>query len=174
MHSNVIYNVVVVDDDDDDDEDDDDDDDDDDDMMIIIKKIFLDRWRETKMTNPTSIYLNINLNGATKRRSRKLTRLLYSRERSSCTSKYWDPAFPHVKCHENAQGPTTTFYLGAKSWRTVPSPLMFHSNHWLYLCFCRSRIPLISELCSDAICCRSQVYIHITHLQQLQVGADTF
>jgi len=26
-------------------------------------------------------------------------------ERGSCTSNYWDPVFPRLKCYKNAQGP---------------------------------------------------------------------
>jgi len=35
-----------------------------------------------------------------------------------CTCNYWDPAFPRLIFHENAQGPTI-ICLGGHSWRTV-------------------------------------------------------
>jgi len=54
---------------------------------------------------------------------------LDARERSSCTSVYWDPAFPHLKPNKKRSGAKTTC-LEAQSWRTVPSPLIFHFKHW--------------------------------------------
>jgi len=44
---------------------------------------------------------------------------------SSCTSEYWDPAFPHLKFHKSARRLTST-YCEAQSWCTVPSPLHFN------------------------------------------------
>jgi len=54
---------------------------------------------------------------------------LDARERSSCTSNYWNPAFPHLKLNKKRSGAKTTC-LEAQSWRTVPSPLIFHFKHW--------------------------------------------
>ena len=53
---------------------------------------------------------------------------LDARKRSSCTSIYWDPAFPHLKLNKKRLGAKTTC-LEAQSWRTVPSPLIFHFKH---------------------------------------------
>ena len=52
-----------------------------------------------------------------------------ARERSTCTSNYWNPAFPHLKFHKKRSGAKTTC-LVAQSWRTVSSPLIFHFKHW--------------------------------------------
>ena len=55
---------------------------------------------------------------------------LDARERSSCTSNYCDPAFPHLKLHKKRSGAKTTC-LEVQSWRTVLSPLIFHFKHWI-------------------------------------------
>ena len=57
---------------------------------------------------------------------------LDARERSFCTSNYWDPAFSHLRFHKKRSGAKTTC-LEAQSWRTVPSPLIFHFKHWCYV-----------------------------------------
>jgi len=51
-----------------------------------------------------------------------------ARERSSCTSNYWNPAFPHLKFNKKRSGAKSTC-LEAQSWRTVPSLLIFHFKH---------------------------------------------
>jgi len=61
---------------------------------------------------------------------------LDARERSSCTSNYWDPAFPHLKLHKKRSGAKTTCLEAQICWRTVPSPVIFHFKHceWLLQC----------------------------------------
>ena len=54
--------------------------------------------------------------------------LLDARERSSCTSIYWDPAFRQLKLSKKRSWAKTTC-LEAQSWHTVPSPLIFHFKH---------------------------------------------
>ena len=49
---------------------------------------------------------------------------LDARERRSCTSNNWGPAFPPFKFHKNARRLTST------RWGPKLSPLIFHFNHW--------------------------------------------
>jgi len=56
--------------------------------------------------------------------------LLDARERSSCTSSYWYPAFPHLRFHRKSPEPALVWGpFWPKADYTVPSPLIFHFNH---------------------------------------------
>jgi len=63
----------------------------------------------------------------------------YSGEQRSCTSDYWQMAFPHLQVSKNAQEGKAELYsillalpswLGAHADNGVPSQQIFHFNHW--------------------------------------------
>jgi len=64
----------------------------------------------------------------------------------SCTSDYWHPAFPHLKLHKKRSGAKTTC-LDAQSWRTVPSPVIFHFKHCEWLLQCSQNLSWTTLLC---------------------------
>jgi len=51
-----------------------------------------------------STYKSIQSNSSYKTAAVKVP--LDARERSSCTSSYWDPSFPHFRFHKNVRWPT--------------------------------------------------------------------